>query len=755
MRNFIFKECAVSVLSLLLCSIASAAEINGQVNDPVGAAIARALVRVTQADRVISETTSDAVGHYILTVPPGSYVVVASAPHLQAATRALQIAGEGDVTADFTLALPAVEQTVTVEANVAQASLEQIPGNTALVEQETIRNSLAITLKDVLGFTPGVLVQPRFGADESQFSIRGSGLRSNFHERGVNLFINGTPYQDADGFSDFEAIELQAVREVEVWKGANALRYGGNTSGGAVNFITYTGENSSPLQVSVEGGSYGLFKSQLSSGGRVGPLSYFLSLSETEIGGYREHSHQGRQRLYGNLGWRLTDRTSARMDWIYVNAAEQLPGALTRQEFLADPQRADPGYVTDNWGRFQNAVHVGFDVNHQIDDRQEIEVIAYGQYRKLYHPIYQILDQDTRTFGGEVRYRYAGTLFGHGDRFVAGFVAQVGTQGDRNYENILGQPGPLAALYGDRSRNWGFYFDNQFDIRPGLTFVTGGRGDIAYRRYEDHFLSDGDQSDHRTYRAFSPKFGLTWQISDQVQMFGNISRSYEPPLMFELTSFGAPGFLPLKPQDTWQYEIGTRGNWTNHLNWDLAFFDLEVSNELLNVNLVPYPGAPFTFPSYRNAPARHLGFETGLGTVLKNDLFRQRDRLSFRAAYTYAHYTFRGDPIYGDNSLPGQPRHLLRAELRYQHPTGLWIAPMLDWSPADYFVNSANTARNDQYAAFNLKAGYDWRKFGLFLEAANLTDRYYSGSVQVDAGDGRFYEPANRRSVYGGVRWHF
>ena len=89
MRNFIFKECAVSVLSLLLCSIASAAEINGQVNDPVGAAIPRALVRVTQADRVISETTSDAFGHYILTVPPGTYVILASAPRLQAATRAL------------------------------------------------------------------------------------------------------------------------------------------------------------------------------------------------------------------------------------------------------------------------------------------------------------------------------------------------------------------------------------------------------------------------------------------------------------------------------------------------------------------------------------------------------------------------------------------------------------------------------------------------------------------------------------------
>ena len=754
MMRFRCNTCAF-VFPLLLGYVAQAADITGRINDPVGAFIAGARVRVMQADRAISETTTDAAGRYKLTVSAGTYVVMASAPRLQTATRALQVPAAGAITLDFTLALPAVEQTVTVEASAAQASLEQIPGNTALVGQEMIRNSLAVTLKDVLGFTPGLLVQPRFGADESQFSIRGSGLRSNFHERGVNLFINGTPYQDADGFSDFEAIELQAVREVEVWKGANALRYGGNTSGGAVNFITYTGENSAPLHVSVEGGAYGLFKGQISSGGARGPLSYYLSVSDTEIDGYREHSRQGRQRLYGNAGWRIGDRTSARVDLIYVNAAEQLPGALTRQEFLSDPRKADPNNVRDNWGRFQNAVHLGFDVTHGLDDRQEIEVIGYGQYRKLYHPIFQILDQDTRTFGGEVRYRYAGTLFGHGDRFVAGFAPQIGTQGDRNYQNVLGQPGALAALFGDRSRNWGLYFDNQFDIRPGLTFVAGGRGDIAYRRYEDHFLADGDQSDRRTYRAFSPKFGLTWQATDQVQMFGNVSRSYEPPLMFELASPGARGFLPLQAQDTWQYEIGTRGDWANRLNWDVALFDLEVRNELLNVNLVPFPGAPFTIPSYRNAPARHLGLETGLGAALKTGLLRDRDRLSVRAAYTYARYTFRGDPAYANNWLPGQPRHLLRAELRYQHPAGLWIAPMLDWSPAEYFVNSANTARNGQYAALNLKAGYDWRKVGFFFEAANLSDRNYSASVQVDAGNGRFYEPANRRSVYGGMRWHF
>src|SRR6266850_7827955 len=57
-----------------------------------------------------------------------------------------------------------------------------------------------------------------------------------------------------------------------------------------------------------------------------------------------------------------------------------------------------------------------------------------------------------------------------------------------------GRPGNLAALYGARTRNWGLYFENQFDLRRGLSFVVGGRGDVAYRRYEDHFLRSSDVS---------------------------------------------------------------------------------------------------------------------------------------------------------------------------------------------------------------------------------------------------------------------
>jgi outer membrane receptor protein involved in Fe transport len=70
-------------------------------------------------------------------------------------------------------------------------------------------------------------------------------------------------------------------------------------------------------------------------------------------------------------------------------------------------------------------------------------------------------------------------------------------------------------------------------------------------------------------------------------------------------------------------------------------------------------------------------------------------------------------------------------------------------------MDSANTARNDKYAVLNLRAGFDRQRWGIYFEAANLTDRLYSAAVQVDSDAGTFFEPANGRSIIGGIRLRF
>ena len=728
--------------------------ISGRALDATGKPLAG--IRVELAGFVSREVETDASGGYAFHgLPGGRYTISMSTPLGNASSVVVLAEGES-ASLDLSLDVPRVSETVSVSGE-APDGLTAVPGGTAVVDRAEILDTKANNFKDVFRLTPGVLAQPRFGADESQFSIRGSGLRNNFHVRGVNFYVNGIPYQDADGFSDFESLEFMAASRVEVWKGANALRFGANTSGGAVNVVTQDPRDASALQLRTLGGSYGYFKGQLSSGGLLGmsDAGYYASFSGLTSQGYREHSAQTRERLMGNLNIPVSAETDLVVDVMQAHVVEKLPGALTAAEMAADPRQADPANVLFDWGRDFDYFRGGVRLTHHLSDGAALSVTGFASYRNMDHPIFLVLDQDSRNYGGEIRYTLSSTLFGKPNRLVAGFVPFYGNAEERDYVNAEGERGPLADAFATSAGNLALYAEDQFDVSPAVTLVVGTGAQWASRSYVDRFTENGDRSDERTYDAVTPKFGALWSPSPGVQVFANISRSYEVPLLLELKSYGSPGFLALEGQDTWQYEIGSRGKigGASSWFWDVSLFDLEIRNEIVNTNVRPFPDAPFTIPSYRNvARTRHRGAEIGAGGLLADDLFGGV-RLSAQAAYTFSDFRFADDPVYGDNVLPGAPRHLVRAELRFDAPGGFWAAPALDASPSPYFVDSANTASNARYVVWSMSAGWDGPAFGLFLQLTNLGDTVYSAAVQVDNELRRYFEPADGRSVAGGIRW--
>ncbi len=750
-----FLACSLATsLAMAMGMERPTASISGRALDSTGKPLAG--VRVELAGPAARSTETDASGSYAFDgLPAGRYSVSMSTP-LGNANAAIEIAGGEAASRDLSLEIPRVSEAVSVSGE-APKGLDAVPGGTAVVDRAEILDTKANNFKDVFGLTPGVLAQPRFGADESQFSIRGSGLRNNFHVRGVNFFVNGIPYQDADGFSDFEALEFMAASRVEVWKGANALRFGGNTSGGAVNVVTQDPVGASALQLRTLGGSFGYYKGQLSSGGRLGlgDAGYYASLSGLTSQGYREHSAQTRERVMGNLEIPVSGDTDLVVDVMQAHVTEKLPGSLTAEEMAADPRQADPANVLFDWGRRFDYFRGGVRMNHRIGEGAALSVTGFASYRNMDHPIFLVIDQDTRNYGGEVRYTLSSTLFGKPNRLVAGFVPFFGNAEERDYVNAEGSRGPLADAFATSAGNLFLYAEDQLDVSSSVTLVVGTGAQRSTRSYEDRFAENGDRSDERTYEALTPKFGALWAPSPGIQVFANVSRSYEAPLLLELKSYGSPGFLALDAQDTWQYEIGSRGKLGegSPWSWDVSLFDLEIENEIVNVNVRPFPDAPFTIPSYRNVPrTRHRGAEIGVGGLIAPDVFGV-GRLSGRAAYTFSDFRFVDDPDYGDNELPGAPRHLVRAELRFDGPGGLWLAPAIDASPSPYFVDSANTASNARYVVWNMSAGWDGPVFGLFLQLTNLGDTIYSAAVQVDSDLGRYFEPADGRSVAGGIRW--
>jgi iron complex outermembrane receptor protein len=650
----------------------------------------------------------------------------------------------------------------------AREELQRVPGGTGLVGQQAIEQSRAANLKDALDFVPGVFVQPRFGAaDESQISIRGSGLRNNFHLRGLSVLIDGFPYGNADGFSDFESLELLTAKRVEVYKGANALRFGGYTLGGAINLITKTGHDAPLIELRSAAGSYGYLKNYVGTGQVYGPFDLYVGLSDTELNGYRQHGDQIRRRAYASLGYRLAGGTTVRLDLGYVQNEENLPGALTQQEMDRNPGQRNPAASQFGEERNYDYTRGALTVRTPLGDDQVLEWFTQVNYQDMDHPLsFAIIDDTTYSYGTEVRYVLSAPLFGLASRLTAGFQFLGTRQIDVNFANNRGNRGARTRNQINIASNIAGYAEEQLDLTSTFTAVAGGRVNYAIREVRDRFSSNGNQSDSVDFFSASPRVGFVWKVAPAIQVFGNASHAYEPPLLLELTAPGQIGgdLSQLDAQKSWQFEVGTRGVASEWLAWEVALYDIQLWDEIQNVNVQPFPGAPFTIPRYRNIErSRHTGVEVGLDLLLVKDLLsrvglgRVGDTLRARAAYTWSRFVFVDDANFRDNELPGVPPHFVQTELRYDHRGGFWLAPGLDIVPAGYFVNSENNARSHAYTLVNVKAGYEHTATGLgvFFEARNLTDTTYAAAVAVDDANRRFFFPGDGRSFYGGISWRW
>jgi iron complex outermembrane receptor protein len=760
---------AVALLVPLLVFSPLAAQQTGAITGVVRSAatdsvLGKALVSIEGRPLNIQ---ADAEGRFRLdSVPAGKARITARLLGYAPTKQTVEVPAGGEQAVELRLEAAAVqlaELTVIgtrADLEERRARLAQIPGSVALIESTEIRRTRQANFKDVLGFTPGVYVQPRFGAaDESQISIRGSGLRNNFHARGVNILVNGMPYRNTDGFTDFESLELANTESIEVYKGGNALRYGGSTLGGAINLETKTGYTAAPVEVSAEGGSYGFLKTQIASGSTIGKLDYYGSFTRTSLDGYRDYAVQGRDRVNGHLGYVLSENTDVRAFYFFARVDEQLPGALTASELASTPTASNPENRADRWGRNYDLHHLGLQLRTHLGAGQRLEISPYFQYRDIDHPIFQVINQQSRDYGAEARYENSLPVFGRTNRLTVGLQPSWLNMDNRQFVNETGEHGALRKEQKDEAVGLALYAENALALTPRLTAVAGFRLEHAIRKSHDRFLSDGNQSDHREFNPILPKVGMLYAVPKlQGQVYGNVSRSFEPPLLLELNSLTVPGFIDLAGQDAWQFELGFRGR-SGAVGWDVAAYDVELKNEILNINVQPFTDAPFTVPTYRNAPrTRHYGLETGLEYNVQGGVFlrgEKQDETRLRLGYTFARYRFLDDPDFEGNDIPGAPEHHLQAEVQYQHPSGFSLAPKVEWVPGSYFINSANTASNDGWATLGLRAEYDFDRLGLtaFAAGENLTDTRYSASVQVDNAAGRAFEPADARSFYLGLKW--
>lgn len=631
----------------------------------------------------------------------------------------------------------------------ARREIEQTPGAVEVVPDTAFKDGPANTIRDIVGWVPGVIAQPKSNTD-NRISIRGSGLTRNYGNRGVNLYLDGVPVNSSDGLTDVFEIDPSAYRYVEVYKGANALRYGGNALGGAINFVMPSGRDASRFDGRIDGGSFGFVRGQASTGGVSGPFDYFINLSAQREDGFRDHSNGHIIRGNTNFGYQFSPDAETRF---YINAntwRQRLPGELTKSVAMNSPRSADPAFVQGDQQRNIDSLRVANKTTLRFGPTT-LDFGVFTHQRHVDHPIFRYLDYRVSDYGGFTRVTDDRIVGGFRNRFVAGANVLVGTSDYTEHVNIGGAvKGALTRSEMQKAGNYSAFFENGFYFLPNVAFIIGGQYAHVVRDRADRFLANGDQSAKRTYDLFSPKVGLLWDVAPDAQIFANISRSAEAPTFDSLTFTTFAGALPdVKAQTATTYEIGTRGR-RSDFTWDLALYRTELRNEF---QCLAGAGTCSVVNADRTV---HQGVELGLGLAVLKSMAVQEDRLWFNLAYTFSDFRFNNDAMWGNNRLPGVPPHQIRAELLYKHPNGFYAGPNVEWTPRAFYADNANSLTVDPYALLNFRMGFDKESgWSAYLEGRNLLDtRYISATIITTTANAAsaLFSPGYGRALYGGLR---
>ena len=650
------------------------------------------------------------------------------------------------------------------------------PAAVSVVDGDDFRNSKAqVNLSESLGSVPGLQVQNRQNyAQDLQLSVRGFGSRSMYGVRGVRIYVDGIPATMPDGQGQTSNIDLNSVERVEVLRGPFSALYG-NASGGVVNVDTQTGSQPAKLEAGTYFGSYGSFRNSVKASGatgdgtHAGDVNYLISGSRFTTDGYRDHSGTQKNLGNGKLGVRIDDASTLTLMFNSVSVDANDPGGLTESEWHDDPtqaKRADQYNARKSLDQTQ----VGLRYQRQMGENDEFSLMTYHGERHTtqYQTIPAASQKNPLNAGGvivlERKYSGVDTRWKHDDQIgsvpfsvTGGLDYETMTERRFGYENFNDE-GDLGVK-GDERRNeknvmWNLdpYLQTTWNLTSRWTLDAGARYSTVSFDSQDYYItgSNPDDSGSRRYHKLLPMASLNYAVTPALNTYISAGRGFETPTINELSyrTDGKSGLnLGLEPSTSNTVELGSKWRVGNGLV-TAAVFQTDTDDELIVAESVGGRS------SYTNAgKTRRRGLELSLDQQIE-------ENWRVKMAWTLLDATFRnetcgaGDCTPAGNRLPGIARNMGYASLEWA-PVDGWHAGADVRYMSDIEVNDENSEQAPAYTVASVNAGYrfNWNKvtLDLFTRVDNLFDRNYVGSVIVNEGNGRYFEPAPGRNYGGGA----
>ncbi|WP_116365727.1 TonB-dependent receptor family protein [Parahaliea mediterranea] len=667
----------------------------------------------------------------------------------------------------------------TVEVRAKQLQMDLLkqqsltPGGLSLIDGEALYQRNVSNLADMLRYAPGIWSDSASGGDSVFLSSRGSNLdATDYDANGIKLLQDGLPVTTADGNNHNRFIDPLAARYASVARGANALTYGAATLGGAINFQTPTARDSAPVQAFFSGGSDGLLNARASIGG-VGDngLDGLLSVEHKAFDGYREHSAQRRNGLYANAGWQFSERGETRLFFNWLDNDSELPGNLSAEQVADDSSQATADALRGNYSRDVKSWRLASTTRWNLNDNSDLSFGLSWEEQSLHHPIVDVavdfdgpgpqpptqvfsllIDTDHRNIGANARYNLRA---GNHDVLLGIDLGDNAVTGG-NYSHRGGERTRLDTRVDNSARSVEAFAVDRWQLASNWTLVYGLQALWTEREIWNETVASGAlRNPEGSYDSVNPRLGLIYDVSDNVSLFANLSRTYEAPTNYELEDDVSASNALLDAMSGTVLEVGSRGqqalgnasNW----HWDVALYYGEINDEILSVD---DPAAPGTSLSANVDNTIHAGIEALVGASFALDAAGVHS-LQPTLSVTVNEFSFDDDALYGDNQLPAAPGYALRGEVLYRHASGFYAGPTFDVIDERY-ADFANTYQVESYQLLGLRAGYSSERWELFAEVKNLLDEDYIATVKVRdvaAPDAAVLAPGARLSAFAGVRF--
>ena len=752
----------LSIIAVLSIGITANAENKGSFSGAVvsegGEAISFATIQARNASWF---TTTGNDGQFRLyDIPPGEYTLDIRAFGYFPLEKTVKFNAGDNLIETFVLKINPLElDEVVVTANRRSQSLQRTAASVSAIKAKQVEQQQVNNINGLNSLAPNF----------RSYDDGGPGSFTLFASRGIStidfnpiigLYVDDIPYFTTYAFP----LSLSDVENIEVLRGPQGTLYGRNALAGVVKITTKTPTNALEGYVSSDFGNLGYKNFNASISGPLNDDKLFFRLSSvyTDQDGFVKNQFNNKDlqnreaydinsriryypteklivSLKHNFQWRTSDGYAFVVEQPEFRLQDAINNSPYEVNFNEDVFRTTKtnSFALDLKYGFRDFILNSVSA-YQITDIKRLDEFDYSvldvqsakgeaDFRNLSQEIRLVSDSDARLAWTTGVFAYRNTNKNIDDfRTGTDMALMDPSQADivpyeRNDDIVLTQTG--VAIYGETS----YALTDLLTTTLGLRYdFEETQADIA-RTYSSPLFPASDFNPSASFNALSPKLALSFQASDGIFVFANISRGFRAGGINQFVLDEEK--VAFDPENTLNAEIGLKTTLLeNRLRANLTAFYINYTDQqvytILNLQ-------NFDFGTDNIGESRSIGIEFESQVALTKSIkfglnlgYLDTEILDYMPIDfgTFAQVDYSG------NKLPLSPELNGNFNLNFIQPVSdrINIEASLDYIfQSDIYFEVSNNTSQEAYGLLNGRIGITSRNIDFFIWAKNLADKVY------------------------------